>query len=173
MYQHQRQTNGESGKVICGAIGLCCCTQHHQYEHAGEDDLCQQTAEHGHISLQVVSTRTLQTRHVLCQHKEQQTADKGTDHLEQHIHAAILTADTSCQETTQGDGGIDMTTADTTDGISHRHHCQSEGKSRTHHSGDIVYRITTQTDGYAATHQYEHHRAHHFCKILFHNHLML
>jgi len=60
------------------------------------------------------------------------------------------------------DGRIDVATRDAANGISHSNDSQAEGKSRTHHSRNIVNRITTQTDGNAAAHQYEHHRAHHF-----------
>ena len=56
-----------------------------------------------------------------------------------------------------------MATTDAANGISHSNDSQTEGQSRSHYCGDVVYRITTQTYGYAAAHQYEHHCAHHFC----------
>ncbi len=163
MYQNQRQTDGQTGKVVGSAVSLGSSTQHDKHEHTGEDYLSQQTAQHAHVSLQVVGTRTLETWHILCQNIKKQRTDESTDHLEEHVHATILRAHAATQEAAQRDGGIDMAARDAADCIGHGHHSQSEGEGRTHHSGNIIYRVTTQAHGHAAAHQHEYHGTHHLC----------
>ena len=48
-------------------------------------------------------------------------------------------------------------------GVGHGNDSQTEGESRADDGGNVVNRVTTQAHGDAAAHQYEHHRAHHFC----------
>ena len=95
MNQYEAQTDGQTCEVVGSAIGLGSGTQHHEHEDTGEDNLGQQTAQHGDVSLQVVSTRTLQTGYVGCQDIKQQRADEGTDTLEQDVHTTVLTAHTT------------------------------------------------------------------------------
>ena len=173
MNQYKAQTDGQTSEVVGSTIRLSGCTQHNQYEDAGEDNLGQQTTQYGDVCLQVVSTRTLQSRHISSQDIKQQRADEGTNTLEHDIHASVLAVHTSGQEAAQRDGRVDMATGDAANRVSHSDNSQTEGQSGTHYSGNVVNRITTQTNGYAAAHQHEHHSAHHFCKILFHNLLCL
>ena len=168
MYQHQAQADGQSGEVVGGTVGLRCSTEHHQHEHAGEDDFSQQATQHRDVSLQVVGTRSFQSRHISGQQGQQGRADEGTDDLEQHVHATLLGVHASAQEAAKRNGRVDVAPRDAADGVGHGYHCQSEGQSRSDDCGNVVYRVTTQAHGHAAAHQYEHHGADHFSKILFH-----
>ena len=162
MNEYQRQTDGQAGKVVGGTVSLGGSTQHNKYKHAGEDNLGQQTAHDRNALLQVVGTCAVHTHHVGGEQVEQCRADKGTDHLEQDVHAAILGAHASAQEAAQRDGGIDVATADAANGIGHGNNCETKGQCRAHDSGNVVNGITTQTHGNATAHQNEDHRADHF-----------
>ena len=160
--EHEAQTDGQSCKVVGGSVGLGGSTQHYEYEDAGEDDLSQQSAHHGNVSLQVVGSRALQTGNIGGEQCQQCRADECADALEDDVHAAILGIHASAQEAAESDGGIDVASGYSTDGVGHSHHSQSEGQGGAHYGRNIVHRITTQADSYAAAHEYEHHSAHHF-----------
>ena len=76
MDKYQAQTDSQTSEVVGSTVGLSGSTQYNEYEDAGEDDLSQQSAEHRYVSLQVVGTRSLQSRNIGCQHIQQGTANE-------------------------------------------------------------------------------------------------
>ena len=168
VYENEAETDGQSGEVVGGAIGLGCGTEYHEYEDAGEDDFSQQTAKNRHVGLQVVGSGTLESWDIGREDGQQCTTDEGADALEDDVHASLLGAHTSGYHASQSDGGIDVTARDAANGIGHGYDGQAERQCCAYDSGNVVDRVTTEADGHAAAHEYEHHGAHHFCEILFH-----
>ena len=90
-------------------------------------------------------------------------ADAASVEPEEIVDAVAESEAAAAEEAAQRDSRIDVAATDTANRVSHRYDSQTESERRSHHSRNIVHRITTQTDGNAAAHQYKHHRAHHFC----------
>ena len=72
MNQNQRQTDSQTSKIVGSAICLCRSTQYNEHKYAGKDNLSQQATQHADVSLQVVSTCTLQSWHILGKDVKQQ-----------------------------------------------------------------------------------------------------
>ena len=158
--EHEGQTDGEACEVA-GALLRVRGAEHNEDEHTCEDDLGQQTAYDADTVLKVVSASALETR-IGSEQPQESRADEGTDDLEEHVEAGVLARDALREEAAQRDGWVDVATADAADGISHR----NDGQTKRHGGADNCLGITivaTKAHGYAATHENEHHCAHHFC----------
>lgn len=171
--EHEGETDGEAGEVVGGAVGLVGGTQHYEHEDAGEDNFSQQAAKDIDASLEVVGARAFKTLDIAYEEPKQGAADEGADDLEEHIHAGVLAAHAASGPAAEGDGGIDVATADTADGVGHAYYGETEGEGRADDTAGIhrdgAVGRTVEAYGHAAAHENEHHGAEHFCKILFHN----
>ena len=174
--EDEAQADGQSGEVIGSAVGLRRSAEHHEDEEAGEHHLDDEAVEHtegagvgarersGIVSfLQVGKRLSIQLlHHVGCDQASRLRDDKqhgscqdGSDDLEHHVHAAVLRRHASGEEASQGDGGVDVASADAADGVSHGYDGQTKGHGCAHNAGSVA--ATAQGYGCAATQerQYE------------------
>ena len=145
--ENQRQTDGQAGEVVRSAVGLRCSAEHYQHEQTGEHNLHDQaigSTEGAGISTCGGGDDDARIGgYDACEHS---SGKNGTDDLEQHVHAAVLSRDASVQEYTQRDGGVDVATRDAADGVGHSDDRQTEGHSG---SDDCCSVLSTTTQGYS------------------------
>jgi hypothetical protein len=175
--QDEAETDGQTGEAANTLLSVR-RAEYGENEDEGQDNLSQQTADCGYALLTGVSACALKTGYVADQNPQQHGADESADNLEEDVHSGVLDGHTTGQVAAEGDGGVDVTAADVADGVSHSDDSQTEGQGRTDDAGGVTRcgvanRATVQADSSAATHEHEYHRANHFCKIPFHNVLMI
>ena len=161
--QDERQTDGQTGEVVGGTVGLCCGTEHYEHKEGGEHNLNNQTVGHT-IGAAVGSCGGRDDCARVGSHDASQdgSGQNGTDNLEQHIHAAILGVHASAQEYAERDGRIDVATRDSADGVSHGHYSQTEGEGCSYDGCGVVC-SATQCNGCTAAEECKHECAYQFC----------
>ena len=165
MNEDKAQTDSQTSEVVCCAVGLCCSTKNNENEHAGEENLGEQTTQCRNcacaVCLQVVSACSLKTSR--CGESiEDSRTNNGSDNLEHDVHSGVLAAHTSTEEHTECDCRIDVATRDATDGVCHCHN----SKTKSDGCSDYCFRVTivaTQRYCCTAAHKNQHHCADCFC----------
>ena len=159
--EHEAQADGEASELT-GALLLIGRTEDNEDEDHGEDDLSYEAAENRAAAGIGTGRGTLGEIGVGgYESVEEGAADEGADNLEDHVHGGVLTADALGEEAAEGDGGVDVATADATDGVGHSYYGKAEGEGGAHYAGGVT--TTGEADGRAATHENEDGRADHFC----------
>lgn len=164
VYQHQRQTDGQTRQVAGALLGVG-GPQHHQHEDEGEDRLGDEGLEH-HAVGKAVGARCggAAVAAARRQRIEDCRTDDGADDLGNHVCGRLTAAHAPREEDSEGDGGVDVAPRDVANRIGHGNDRETEGQRHSDCSdaGAHTAGHTPCEYGAAASHQDEDHRPDHF-----------
>ena len=157
------QADSQTSEVVGGAVGFAGSTEHNQYEQSREHYFYEHTvhcAESAGVSARGCSNNRAFTGCNYC--VENCGSEASANHLEQDIAKAIFCTDFANEEHTKRDGGVNMATADATNGVGHGHYRKTEGNGCADNGGRISS-VTTQGYSCAATQERKYERTYQFC----------
>ena len=108
--EDQRKADGQTSEIVGGTIGFRRCSKHDEDEDAGKHNLDNQSVAYSEGTC-VGTCSGGDNGCWLCSVNDklqQGSGDNGADHLEDHVHAAVLRRHTSREEAAKGDGRIDV-----------------------------------------------------------------
>src|SRR5574344_77836 len=160
--EHQRETNGKTGKVARTFLSIG-CAKHYKHEDTSENCLGNETYHHAMITTTVSTCECATSQSLIGRSEriENSRTNDGTNHLENHIEGCILTADTLRDEAAKCDGWVDVATRNATDGVSHCHYSKAESKCCT--DNRCCINTTIERNSCSASKECKNHCSHHFC----------
>ena len=168
VYQNQRQTDGQTCEVACADLAVG-GAKHYEYEDEGCDDLNEECTPGAAGIGYAVGAET--AGEVGCGDNVHECEQQGAGHdaaddLAAPVAEGIFPAHAAGQGDCQGDGGIDVASADAADGVGHGDDCKTEGDGCPYYSCGSV---AAEEHCGAATEKSQHEGADAFSKVLFHD----
>ena len=160
--ENEGETDGQTGKVVGGTVGLRGGAEHYEHEDECQEAFNDETVQLAGSAGVGAGGGTLgQTRRGGYEQIEGGSGEDGADDLAYDVTASVLTAHAAAEEHAEGDGGIDVASADAADGIGHGYYGKTEGYGCTYYGSRVGTAI--QTNGCTATEEREHECAYQFC----------
>lgn len=160
---------GKARKVVGRTVGLAGSTEHYEHEDEREEYFSYESV-HDVVRSASIGSRVgaLGKRRVSAyEHGKERCGNDGTDDLCHDVAYAVLSAHSSGKEHAKADGGIDVATGNSANGVGHGYNGKAEGKGGTYYGRCVNSAV--EANGSTAAEKREHEGAEKFCKILFHS----
>ena len=167
VHQDEAEADGESGEVA-GSDFAVSGAEDDQHEKEGcyyfHKDGAPGTASVGY-AIGAEASGQVRCADYACYGKEKRACDDTADELSYPVAAGVLPTHTAGEGYAEGNGGIDVATADAADGVCHGY----DGKAERYRSADYAGRsVTTEEHRCPASQESENESAQALSKILFH-----